>query len=87
MHLLRCLFFIQARLDIQIKTVHIPGVENIIADAISRDNLSVLYSQVPNVDRSPRLIPPPLLDLLVERQPDWTSQEWAGLFASCFQKV
>ena len=47
MHLLRCLFFIRAHLQIQLWAVHVPGIENILADAISRNNLCLLYSQIP----------------------------------------
>ena len=39
MHLLRCMFFMAARLDIHIHASHIPGVENTAADALSRNCL------------------------------------------------
>ena len=46
LHLLRCLFFIRAHYRIHIRTVHIPGSKNALADAVSCDNLSLLFSQV-----------------------------------------
>jgi hypothetical protein len=44
MHLLQCLFFIRAHCQFSTYAVHVPGV----ADATSRDNISVLYSQFPD---------------------------------------
>ena len=36
-HLLRCLFFFQAHYGLHVKAEHIPGRENVLADAISRE--------------------------------------------------
>ena len=44
MHLLRCLFFIKAHFQIEVKVSHIPGAENVQAGAISCDLLSVFFS-------------------------------------------
>ncbi len=35
MHLLRCLFFIKAHFQLELRVVHIPGADNVVADAIS----------------------------------------------------
>lgn len=87
MHLLRCLFFIRARFQIQLWAVHIPRIENVWADAISRNNLSLLYSQVPNAIGRQSPIPPQLLSLLVGRQLDWTSINWTQQFSNCFRQA
>ena len=78
MHLLRCLFFVRARFQFEAWAVHTPGVDNGIADAISRNNLYRFYSQVPaaRVRRVP--IPPPLMALLVGQQPDWLGRGCSG---------
>ena len=34
MHILRCLFFIRAHFQFSLHAVHVPGVENSLADAI-----------------------------------------------------
>ena len=47
MHIIRCLFFIRARFQLDLHAVHVPGVENVLADAISRDNLHILFTQIP----------------------------------------
>lgn len=84
MHLLRCLFFIRAFFKLTLWAVHIPGRENALADAISRNNLDFLFSQIPRAAMSHYHIPADLLALLIEQQPDWTSPAWARLFRNCF---
>lgn len=84
MHLLRCLFFIRAHFNLSVAAVHVPGVENGWADAISRNMLSDFLAQVTQAIGKRLHIPPSLLDLLVVRQPDWTSAAWTQLFKHCF---
>ena len=84
MHLIRCLFFVLAAWDI---ASHIPGVLNVVADAISRNNLSLLFEKVPGASHSPTKIPQELAELLVISRPDWTAQSWRNLFMSCLQQV
>ena len=86
MHLLRCLFFIKAYYQLSLKVIHIPGKRNVVADAISRDSLSVIPVQVPAPSPSPTPIPKLLLELLVEKQPDWTSVDWTQLFGNYLQQ-
>ena len=86
MHLLRSLFFITANLQISLRAVHIPGADNIGADAISRDNLIRFHLQVPEARPSPTPLPAAALDLLVLQRPDWTSPSWPQLFRSCLQR-
>ena len=86
MHLLRCLFFVAAHLHIHIRASHVPGVNNVAADALSRNDFPRFLQAVPEVDRQSSLIPRALVDLLVRERPDWTSPRWAQLFsASCRQ--
>ena len=81
-------FFVAARFDIQIHATHIPGVQNIAADALSRNDLSPIFLQaVPDADRSPMSIPPALVDLVVREQPDWSSQRWGQLFSAFCRQV
>ena len=43
MHLLRCLFFMEAWFQFKLVAVHIPGIFNSWADDLSRDRLSSFY--------------------------------------------
>ena len=65
MHLLRCLFLIKARFDLELTAVYLPGELNTTADAISHDNLSFLFAQVPAARSGYIATPPPLLVLLL----------------------
>ena len=57
---------------------HIPGMLNTAADALSRDNLSLFHSLVPQSQQVS--LPQAVLDLLVNNWPDWDSQAWTHLF-------
>ena len=83
MHLLRCLFFMAAHFDTCIKAVHVPGVINVAADALSRDNHTQFLQVVPGARQHPTQIPQGLVDLLVIDQTDWTSPHWTQLFGDC----
>lgn len=85
MHLLRCLFFMVAHFQLQIKAVHVAGVSNVAADALSRNELSRFLQAVPEAVQFPTPIPQGLVDLLVRECPDWTSARWAQLFSNCFK--
>lgn len=39
MHFLRCLFFIRARFHLDVWAVHVPGMQNGLADTLSRNNI------------------------------------------------
>ena len=83
LHLLRCLFFIRVYRGVHIKAVHIPGNENTLADAVSRNNLHVLFSQVPEAASGRTVVPQYLLDILMKEEVDWTSASWCQRFRSC----
>ena len=81
--MLRCLCFFEALYEIQLIAAHIKGTLNVLADDLSRDQLSFFLSnKVPHAAVSPSPVPPALLDLIMYLQPDWTSESWIRLFAS-----
>ena len=85
--LLRCPFFITTFLKVSVKAAHIAGHRNTRADALSRKNMHLFFSQVPTANKAPTPIPMALLELLVHQQPDWTSQALSQLFTNCLQQV
>ena len=87
MHLLRSLFFVSAHFELSIRAVHVAGKDNVKADAISRDNVSLFLAQAPEADRSPTPLPPSLIDLLVSQRPDWRSPHWSQLFSTFLRQV
>lgn len=57
-----------------------PGTMNTAADALSRGNLSLLYSLVPQAVYS--VLPPEIKVLFIDHRPDWGSADWTNLFIS-----
>ncbi len=84
MHLLRRLFFIRARFNIELIALHVPGVVNCLADAISRDQLSFLFTQVPAAIQSQCQLPSAVVSLLLDQHLDWLSPSWRESFGDCF---
>ena len=75
--LLRCLFFYASRFQFHFSAAHIPGVHNVVADAISRNNLSLLSSLVPQAQQVS--VPAPVATFLLS-PPDWGSPDWIAQF-------
>ena len=84
MALIRCLHFITARFNIALSAVHLPGSENALADALSRNNLSHFFLHKPQASRHPSTIPPAIISLLTMPQLDWTSQAWNDMLSTIF---
>ena len=82
MHLLRCLFFIEARFDIVLSAAYLPGRQNELADHISGNNISPPLLLAYNMQSGPLHVPTPLKELLVGTKPDWTSAAWTEMFNS-----
>ena len=87
LHLLRCLHFFTAMLDIRIRLEHVEGEKNVIADAISRNNLQVLFQQNPGCSPHPDVISASTRKLLISQRPDWQSNSWRTLFRSSLATV
>lgn len=83
MHLLRCLFFIEAHYQFELTATHIAGVANSLADDLSRNALSSFLSKAPHMEPNPTPIPPLLPALLLEPS-DWTSPHWTQRFSIIF---
>ena len=80
-HMLRCLFYLEAKHDLWLTSMHVPGVENGAADAISRDRLDMFFGLVPQAQQEPVLVPKELVWGLVVQRP-WSSSDWTGWLAS-----
>ena len=86
-HLLRCLFFFQARFNFEFKAQNIAGRRNTAADALSRNKLPELFSLCPQAQRQPTQLPSPLTELLSDSSLNWTSPRWKGLFETILRRV
>ena len=63
-HLLRCLFFLEAHFEFDHRVKYVVGVANTAADALSHDQLPTFCSLVPQAEQNPTAIPKPLFELL-----------------------
>ena len=87
MHLVRSLFFFMARSDLALYVVHLPGVQNTAADALSRNDASAFLCQVPMACKEAVRVPQELQELLIANQPDWTSSTWRSLLDTFLRRV
>jgi len=60
MHLIRVLVFFAAKFNFWFVASHIPGIKNVAADALSDNSLPSFFSQVPQANLHPTIIPPSL---------------------------
>jgi len=81
MHLVRCLFFLEAWFQFELTAAYIPGVENSLADDLSRDRLSRFLRKVSEPEASPSSGKQGLPELLLEQQ-GWISPGWTTRFVS-----
>ena len=70
MHLLRCMFFIVAHHNVWIHAFNLPGAQNTVADALSRNRILEYLQVVPEAERYPTAIPQGLINPTVRKQPD-----------------
>ena len=86
-HLLRCLAFIKAKWQFTLRASHIRGVNNELADALSRNNATSFFANYPQAHPAPTPLPQELLDLLIIAKPDWTQPAWTSLWSATFAAV
>ena len=83
MHLLRCLFFIEAYCQFELVSGHVPGRDNGLADDLSCNRLPSFLAKAPQMDPLPSPFPP-LIPLLLLDLSDWTSPAWKRQFVTTF---
>ncbi len=86
MHLMRCLAFVEATVPVNVVAEHIRGVDNVVADALSRDNLQLARSTMQVSAAETEKVPHGLMELLTETTLSWSEQEWTRLRGFCLTK-
>ena len=80
-HMLRCLFFLEAKFQFTIVAAHIPGAINVRADALSRNHIDVFFASSLQARPTPQAVPQDLVWGLIHPQA-WTSPEWTSWFST-----
>ncbi len=62
---------------------HIRGEDNVVADALSRDNIDLARSIVQESAVEAEKVPDSLLELLTETSRSWSELEWNKLQGFC----
>ena len=86
-HLLCCLAFLTAHYQCELEARHIPGQHNVLADALSRNNVALFRMLHPQAHPSLTALPEQLIRLLIIERPDWTSQRWTELWTASLSLV
>ena len=86
MHLRRCLAFLEAKGQFHIMAVHIRGVDNVVADALSRNRAHVACSLLQGAEQEPVAVPEGVLDVVARTKPDWLDEGWRKLWSSSSPK-
>ena len=86
MHLMRCLFFFVAVYQMYLEPVHLPGVRNEAADALSRGNVPRFMQLVPEADSTASPVQDGLRRALIQSTPDWSSPAWTSVLRTTLRK-
>ena len=87
LHMLRVLAFLEARYQFRLLPQYINTKNNFLADALSRDNLALFLSKVPQASSTPVALPSTLIELLLDPTLDWTSPHWQVQFRDILRKA
>ena len=87
MQLLRGMALLAMEFSFHIQAQHIPGVDNTAAETLSRNNISLFFTQISHVNQEPTVIPEEIGQLFITQQPDWLSSTWKQNFRSFLQQV
>ena len=77
MHLVRCIFFLEAWCGFKVTATYLPGEENTLTDDLSLNRLPLFLSKARSPDCTPTGIQPALPELLLGHA-DWTSPHFGS---------
>ena len=87
LHLLRCSFFLSAHFGFSHTAAHIPGKDNLAADALSRNRRGEFFAIHPSAPQIPAAIPASLCSLLSSPDLQWTDSRWRELFTAALHDI
>ena len=87
MHLLYCLWFFTALLDIDITAAHIADINNEVADMLSRNQIKHFQSAHPHASQFPTSLPIILTMFITPQELDWTSPSFQHHFQQAVSAI
>ena len=82
MHLRRCLAFLEARWSFYLRAAHIRGVDNVVADALSRDNNVLARSLMQSAEDEPTVLPRDVVEVVAKVGNNSEETIWETLWQS-----
>jgi len=81
-NLMKCLTFLSAVYEFSVGAIHLAGVHNTSADALSRNNLPMFRILNPQANQGTTAVPAMVLDLILLQEPDWKARDWTSQWSS-----
>ena len=82
MHLRRCLAFLEAKWAIQLWAEHVWGVDNEVADSLSRNRLDQVFCWCPQMKQRPEAVDKEVLLVVVRERQAGRNPDWIRLWRS-----
>lgn len=86
-HMLRCLVFLQAIYNCQIRAVHVAGVNNPGADELSHSRAGTFLNRYSQVSPTPSQVPLAWVKLICQQASDWTSAHWRAMLNDFWRRA
>ncbi len=86
MHLRRCLAFLEAKWAIQLWAEHVKGVDNEVADALSRNRRDLVFQLCPQMTQNPEVVSEEILQVVVRERQAGVEPDWKKLWRSSFER-
>lgn len=86
MHMRRCLAFLEAVGMFVLVAEYIKGEDNVVTDALSRNNLSLAWSVLQDAAAMPERVPQALVELVMTPILGWSEQQWDDLQSFTFAR-
>ena len=87
MHLRWCLSFLEAKWAIHLWAEHVRGVDNEVADLLSRNRLDHAFCLHPQMERTPEALDEEVLQVVVREQQAGKNMDWMRLWRSSSGRV
>ncbi len=86
MHLRRCLAFLEAKWAIQLWAEHVKGVDNEVADALSRNRRDLVFQLCLQMTQNPEVVSEEILQVVVRERQAGVKPDWKKLWRSSFER-